>query len=82
MGRNLDMTIQWMLAFTAATSVASRGTDELAVERRRDGLGLTDSGAKVLFADAERLVLLESMAQPIESPGRCGASYRFTGCRY
>ena len=58
---------EWMLAFTAATSVGAIAVamnslwnaDEMAY-------GLTDSGAKVLFADAERLVLLESMAQPIE----------------
>jgi long-chain acyl-CoA synthetase len=58
---------EWMLAFTAATSVGAIAVamnslwnaDEMAY-------GLTDSGAKVLFADAERLALLESMAEPIE----------------
>ena len=58
---------EWMLAFTAATSVGAIAVamnslwnaDEMAY-------GLTDSGAKVLFADAERLALVESMAQPIE----------------
>ena len=58
---------EWMLAFTAATSVGAIAVamnslwnaDEMAY-------GLTDSGAKVLFADAERLTLLESMAEPIE----------------
>ena len=58
---------EWMLAFTAATSVGAIAVamnslwnvDEMAY-------GLTDSGAKVLFADAERLALLESMADPIE----------------
>ena len=59
---------EWMLAFTAATSVGAIAVamnslwnaDEMAY-------GLTDSGAKVLFADAERLTLLESMAEPIEA---------------
>ena len=58
---------EWMLAFTAATSVGAIAVamnslwnvDEMAY-------GLTDSGAKVLFADAERLALLESMADSIE----------------
>ena len=58
---------EWMLAFTAATSVGAIAVamnslwnaDEMAY-------GLTDSGAKVLFADAERLALLEVMADPIE----------------
>ena len=58
---------EWMLAFTAATSVGAIAVamnslwnaDEMAY-------GLTDSGAKVLFADAERLALLESMAEPIK----------------
>ena len=58
---------EWMLAFTAATSVGAIAVamnslwnaDEMAY-------GLTDSGAKVLFADAERLALVESMAEPIE----------------
>ena len=58
---------EWMLAFTAATSVSAIAVamnslwnaDEMAY-------GLTDSGAKVLFADAERLALLESMAEPID----------------
>ena len=58
---------EWMLAFAAATSVGAIAVamnslwnaDEMAY-------GLTDSGAKVLFADAERLALVESMAQPIE----------------
>ncbi|MEC8464465.1 MAG: class I adenylate-forming enzyme family protein [Actinomycetota bacterium] len=58
---------EWMLAFAAATSVGAIAVamnslwnaDEMAY-------GLTDSGAKVLFADAERLALVESMAEPIE----------------
>ncbi len=58
---------EWMLAFTAATSVGAIAVamnslwnaDEMAY-------GLTDSGAKVLCADAERFALLESMAEPIE----------------
>ena len=58
---------EWMLAFAAATSVGAIAVamnslwnaDEMAY-------GLTDSGAKVLFADAERLALLESMAEPVE----------------
>ncbi len=58
---------EWMLAFAAATSVGAIAVamnslwnaDEIAY-------GLTDSGAKVLFADAERLALVESMAEPIE----------------
>lgn len=58
---------EWMLAFAAATSVGAIAVamnslwnaDEMAY-------GLTDSGAKVLFADAERLALVELMAEPIE----------------
>ena len=69
---------EWMLAFTAATSVGAIAVamnslwnaDEMAY-------GLTDSGAKVLFADAERLALLESMAEPIE--GLQVVAVRYTG---
>ncbi|MBL6634626.1 MAG: acyl--CoA ligase [Ilumatobacteraceae bacterium] len=58
---------EWMMAFTAATSVGAIAVamnslwnaDEMAY-------GLTDSGAKVIFADAERLALLESMSDPID----------------
>lgn len=58
---------EWMLAFTAATSVGAVAVamnslwnaDEMAY-------GLNDSGASVIFADAERLALLESMDTPID----------------
>ncbi len=58
---------EWMLAFTAATSVGAVAVamnslwnaDEMAY-------GLNDSGASVIFADAERLALLESMETPID----------------
>jgi long-chain acyl-CoA synthetase len=58
---------EWMLAFTAATSVGAIAVamnslwnaDEMAY-------GLNDSGATVIFADAERLALLESMETPID----------------
>ena len=58
---------EWMLAFAAATSVGAIAVamnslwnaDEMAY-------GLNDSGATVIFADAERLALLESMETPID----------------
>ncbi len=58
---------EWMLAFTAATSVGAIAVAMNSLWNAEEmAYGLTDSGAKVLFADAERLTLLESMAEPIE----------------
>jgi len=58
---------EWMLAFTAATSVGAIAVAMNSLWNAEEmAYGLTDSGAKVLFADAERLALLESMAEPIE----------------
>ena len=42
------------------------GCDELAVERRRDGIRAHRFWSEGSFADAERLTLLESMAEPIK----------------
>lgn len=58
---------EWMLAFTAATSVGAIAVAMNSLWNAEEmAYGLNDSGATVIFADAERLALLESMAAPIE----------------
>ena len=58
---------EWMLAFTAATSVGAIAVAMNSLWNAEEmAYGLNDSGASVIFADAERLALLESMETPID----------------
>ena len=58
---------EWMLAFTAATSVGAIAVAMNSLWNAEEmSYGLNDSGASVIFADAERLALLESMETPID----------------
>ena len=53
---------EWMLAFCAATSIGAIAVAMNSLWNAEEmAYGLADSGAKVLFADRERLELLESM---------------------